>query len=173
MQGKRVVRRFTDMAEMWKSRREQVDRLVFTNGCFDLLHVGHVTVLEEARALGSYLVVGLNSDASVRRLKGPLRPVNRFEDRAAVLAGLRCVDLVVGFDEDTPRALIACLGPDVLVKGGDWPVSEIVGSDWVLARGGSVRSLALVAGHSTTDLIDRIIRAYCEEGSSPDEKAPG
>jgi rfaE bifunctional protein nucleotidyltransferase chain/domain len=131
--------------------------VVFTNGCFDLLHAGHVDLLTRARALGDLLVVGLNDDGSVRRLKGPTRPVTPMEQRAYVLAGLSCVDYVTPFAEDTPLELITALGPDVLVKGGDWPVERIVGGDVVLARGGRVVSLALVPGLSTSAIIARIL----------------
>jgi len=129
---------------------------VFTNGCFDILHAGHVTYLEEARRLGDCLVVGLNSDASIRRLKGPDRPVNPESDRARVLAALGCVDAVVLFDEDTPLELIKALGPDVLVKGADWTEEEIVGGAEVRAAGGRVVTIPLVANRSTTGIIERI-----------------
>ncbi|WP_297364706.1 D-glycero-beta-D-manno-heptose 1-phosphate adenylyltransferase [Acidiferrobacter sp.] len=135
--------------------------LVFTNGCFDLLHRGHTTYLEEARALGSSLVVAVNSDASVRRLnKGPERPINSLEDRMAVLAALESVSLVLAFEEDTPRELILAIGPDVLVKGGDWPTTAIVGADVVTARGGRVLSIPFRFERSTTALI-RAIRHDC------------
>lgn len=130
--------------------------LVFTNGCFDLLHPGHVDLLERARALGDRLVVGLNSDASVRALKGPHKPYIPETDRARMLRALRCVDEVVVFDELTPLELIRRLEPDVLVKGGDWPVEQIVGADLVLARGGKVLSLPLKEGYSTTRLVEQI-----------------
>ncbi len=131
-------------------------QVVFTNGCFDILHRGHVTYLETARRLGDCLVVGLNSDASVRRLKGETRPLNDEDSRARVLAALGCVDLVVLFDEDTPRELITALLPEVLVKGGDWPVTKIVGAPEVLADGGRVYSIPLVENFSTTGLIAKI-----------------
>jgi rfaE bifunctional protein nucleotidyltransferase chain/domain len=132
-------------------------RLVFTNGCFDILHPGHVDLLERARDLGDALVVGLNSDESVRRLgKGSERPLNPLADRAAVLAALACVDFVVPFAEATPLELITAVQPDVLVKGGDWPVERIVGADMVRARGGEVLSLPLLPGYSTTALVERI-----------------
>lgn len=130
--------------------------VVFTNGCFDLLHRGHVEFLERARALGSVLVVGLNADASVRAIKGPGRPVVPARDRAAVLAALAAVDAVTVFEEATPAALIAALEPDVLVKGGDWPVEQIVGAADVLRRGGRVASLPLTPGYSTTELLERL-----------------
>jgi len=132
-------------------------KVVFTNGCFDLLHAGHVDLLARARALGAALVVGVNSDDSVRRLdKGPGRPVTPLAQRMYVLAGLESVDLVIPFDEDTPAALIKRVLPDVLVKGGDWPVDTIVGRDTVQARGGEVLSLPLLPGYSTTAVIERI-----------------
>jgi rfaE bifunctional protein nucleotidyltransferase chain/domain len=131
-------------------------RVVFTNGCFDILHVGHTRYLRDARALGDLLVVGLNSDASVRRLKGPQRPIQVESDRAELLASLTMVDFVVVFDEDTPDAVIEKISPDILVKGGDWPVEKIAGSKFVLAKGGEVKSLPFHPGHSTTSLIERI-----------------
>ena len=133
-------------------------RLVFTNGCFDLLHAGHVRYLSEARALGDALVVGLNSDRSVRVLKGEGRPILNEQERAEVIAALEAVDFAIIFDEETPRELIAALLPDVLVKGGDWPLDQIVGRDEVEAAGGTVLSLPYVEGSSTTDIIDRIRR---------------
>jgi rfaE bifunctional protein nucleotidyltransferase chain/domain len=131
-------------------------RVVFTNGCFDLLHPGHVRYLAAARGLGDVLVVGLNDDASVRRLKGPGRPILTVAERAEVLAGLAAVDHVVVFDADTPQALIAALAPDVLVKGADWAADDIVGRDEVLARGGRVERIDLVPGVSTSEIIRRI-----------------
>ena len=134
--------------------------VVFTNGVFDLLHRGHVTYLARARALGVALLVAVNSDASVRRLnKGADRPLNPLADRAAVLAALQCVDAVTWFDEDTPEALIAACRPDVLVKGGDWPVERIVGAPGVLARGGKVVSIPFEHERSTTALVSRIRKA--------------
>jgi D-glycero-beta-D-manno-heptose 1-phosphate adenylyltransferase len=132
-------------------------KVVFTNGCFDLLHVGHVRYLEEARALGDALIVGVNTDASVKRLgKGGDRPFTPEADRARVLAALACVDRVVLFGEDTPLALITRLSPDILVKGGDYQLDEIVGREEVIARGGRVVALPFVPGYSSTGLIDRI-----------------
>jgi D-beta-D-heptose 7-phosphate kinase/D-beta-D-heptose 1-phosphate adenosyltransferase len=135
-------------------------RIVFTNGVFDLLHPGHLRYLRAARRLGDVLVVGLNSDRSVRRLaKGPDRPLVRERDRAEMLAGLEMVDYVSVFSQDTPHALIAAIAPDVLVKGGDWSVEQIVGADLVLARGGVVKSLRFAPGYSTTALLQRIRRS--------------
>jgi rfaE bifunctional protein nucleotidyltransferase chain/domain len=131
--------------------------LVFTNGVFDILHRGHVTYLAQARALGASLVVAANSDASARRLgKGEDRPINRLEDRAAVLAALQAVDLVTWFDEDTPLALILACRPDALVKGGDWKPEAIVGAQDVIARGGTVHSIAFQFERSTTATLNRI-----------------
>lgn len=135
-------------------------RAVFTNGCFDLLHPGHVDYLQRARNLGTCLIVGLNSDESVRRLKGPTRPVNCQQSRALVLAALACVDYVVVFDEDTPLELISTVLPRVLVKGGDWPLDRIVGRDVVEKAGGSVFSLDLLPGYSTTAVIEKILRTH-------------
>jgi D-glycero-beta-D-manno-heptose 1-phosphate adenylyltransferase len=131
--------------------------LVFTNGVVDVLHRGHVTYLAESRALGACQVLALNSDASVKRLgKGPDRPINRLEDRAAVVAALACVDLVTWFEEDTPLALILLCRPDVLVKGGDWPVEKIVGAREVLGWGGAVHSIPFRFERSTTALLSKI-----------------
>jgi D-beta-D-heptose 7-phosphate kinase/D-beta-D-heptose 1-phosphate adenosyltransferase len=138
-------------------------RIVFTNGVFDILHAGHVSYLEEARALGDALVVGINSDASVRRLKGPERPIVEENDRARLVAALRAVDHAVVFEEDTPFDLIRMVRPDVLVKGGDYDPDAtegkryIVGSDLVKSTGGEVRVLSFVDGRSTTDIIARIL----------------
>jgi rfaE bifunctional protein nucleotidyltransferase chain/domain len=137
-------------------RRAEGGIIVFTNGVFDLLHPGHVRYLQRARALGDALVVGLNSDASVRRNKGPERPVNPEIERAEVLAALECVDAVVLFEEDTPAEIVRACQPDILVKGSDWPADQIVGRDTVEARGGRVERIPVEAGHSTTSLIERI-----------------
>lgn len=130
--------------------------VVFTNGVFDLLHPGHIEVLDMARREGAALVVGLNSDDSVKRLKGPSRPVRNTAERAVVLAGLEAVDAVVVFDEDTPFALVQRLQPDVIVKGGDYSPETIVGADVVTARGGRVVVVPLVAGQSTTSIIEKL-----------------
>ena len=133
--------------------------LVFTNGCFDILHRGHVTYLGQARALGAAMVVALNTDASVKRLgKGDDRPINRLEDRLAVMAALGCVDLVTWFDEDTPIERVLQCRPDILVKGGDWPVDKIVGYQEVMAWGGSVHSIPFLHERSTTALVEKIRR---------------
>lgn len=130
-------------------------RVVFTNGCFDLIHSGHVTYLEQARALGDALVIALNTDASVKRLKGPDRPLVPLKDRAKVVASLGCVDAVTWFTADTPEKLIKKLLPKILVKGGDWSVDKIIGADIVIAHGGEVKSLGYIEGRSTTKIINK------------------
>ena len=131
-------------------------KIVFTNGCFDILHRGHVTYLAEAKKLGDLLVIGLNSDASVKRLKGPDRPINNEDDRKYVLSQLKSVDFVEIFTEDTPLNLILTIKPKVLVKGGDWKIDQIVGGQEVIADGGDVFSLNFVDGYSTTSVIQKI-----------------
>ncbi|HEV2197026.1 MAG TPA: D-glycero-beta-D-manno-heptose 1-phosphate adenylyltransferase [Candidatus Acidoferrum sp.] len=131
-------------------------KVVFTNGCFDLLHPGHIRGFEQARQLGDALIVGLNSDSSVRQLKGPARPVIPEQERAEILSALEAVDAVVIFNEPTPREVIARLLPDVLVKGGDWPGDQIVGREEVEAAGGRVVSIPLVPGYSTTTILRKI-----------------
>jgi len=154
-----AMTKILDRQELVRKRGElrgEGRTLVFTNGCFDLLHPGHVRYLAEARALGDALVVALNSDRSVRVLKGEGRPILNEQERAEVVAALQSVDYVITFDEETPRDLIATLLPDVLVKGGDWPLDEIVGRQEVEAAGGKVMSLPYIEGSSTTDIIARI-----------------
>lgn len=131
-------------------------KIVFTNGCFDVLHFGHVHYLLQAKELGDVLVVGLNSDDSVRRLKGPSRPINGEKERAFVLAALACIDYVVVFEEDTPKELIETVRPDVLVKGGDYALDQIVGADFVTRNGGSVTTLPFVEGFSSTRIIEQL-----------------
>lgn len=137
----------------WKTNG---DKIVFTNGCFDILHSGHLDYLERAGKLGNRLIIGLNSDASVSRLKGPERPINALGDRARMLASLMFVDAVIPFEEDTPYSLISQVMPDVLVKGGDYLAESIVGADIVTANGGHVEVLPFIAGFSTTSIIDKI-----------------
>jgi len=131
-------------------------RVVFTNGCFDLLHPGHIKLLEAAREMGDALVVGINSDDSVRTLKGPSRPIIPDQERAEVLANLECVDAVIVFNELTPQKTVAALLPDILVKGGDWPGNQIVGREEVEAAGGKVALIDVVEGHSTTEILRRM-----------------
>lgn len=159
----RKILSLDELAAAARGLRASGQRLVFTNGCFDLLHPGHVDLLARARALGDGLVVGLNSDNSVRRIKkdakGPKRPLNSQAARSYVLAGLEAVDFVVIFDEDTPLELIRAVQPQVLVKGGDWTKDKIVGREAVEDAGGQVMSLPLLPGYSTSGLIERILKA--------------
>lgn len=140
-------------------------KIVFTNGCFDLIHTGHTRYLAIARSLGDILVVAVNSDASVRTIKGDKRPINSQAERAETLAALESVDFVTVFDEPDPHKVISALQPDVLVKGGDWPVEKIIGGDIVTARGGRVVNVPYVEGASTTGIIERIVRKYSKLGS--------
>jgi D-beta-D-heptose 7-phosphate kinase/D-beta-D-heptose 1-phosphate adenosyltransferase len=149
----KVLEQAREACASWQLNNESV---VFTNGCFDLIHPGHALYLESAKKMGDRLVVGLNSDLSVRRLKGDSRPIQDQMARAIVLASMAAVDLVVIFEEDTPMALIKSLRPDTLVKGGDWQVSQIVGGKEVQAYGGEVKSLMFEEGFSTTDIIQKI-----------------
>ncbi len=139
-----------------KELKQNGKKVVFTNGCFDILHIGHVTYLEKAARLGDVLVLGLNSDASVSALKGPSRPVNKEADRAGVLSALKFVDYVTVFDEDTPFELVSAIIPDVIVKGGDYTPETIVGADIVTQNGGEVAVIPLVEGKSTTNIIKKI-----------------
>lgn len=139
-----------------KAEQEKGRKVVFTNGCFDILHRGHVTYLNQARDLGDLLIVGINSDESVKRLKGPERPVNMLEDRAYVLSALKSVDYVIPFEEDTPLDLINMIMPDILVKGGDYTIDRIIGAQEVLAHGGRVEIIPFVPGKSTSAIIDTI-----------------
>ena len=139
--------------QLWRAENKCI---VFTNGCFDLLHPGHIDYLSKARALGDVLIIGLNDDASIRRLKGPDRPINPLADRAIMLSALKFVDLVVPFSEDTPLKLITAVKPDILVKGGDYQPNDIVGATEVRASGGKVIVMPFVDGHSSTSLIQRI-----------------
>jgi rfaE bifunctional protein nucleotidyltransferase chain/domain len=152
--SKRIIPRRA-AAALFSRLRRQGKKIVFTNGVFDILHAGHARYLREAAALGDVLVVGVNSDASVRRLKGEGRPVQAIRDRAYLLASLACVSCVVAFSEDTPAALIREVVPHVLVKGDDWKGKEIAGSDFVSSRGGSVRTIRLLPGRSTTSILRR------------------
>lgn len=131
-------------------------KIVFTNGCFDLLHIGHVKYLKEAKSKGDFLVVGINADASVKRLKGPTRPIQNETDRSEILAALEAVDATVIFTEDTPENLIKSIRPDILVKGGDWKINQIVGGEFVQSYGGQVLSLMFIDGKSTTSIVSKI-----------------
>ncbi len=149
-----------EATEIAKALKAGGHKLVFTNGVFDILHVGHLRYLQQARGLGDKLMIGLNSDASVKRLKGEQRPILPQLERAELLAGLSCVDYVVFFDEDDPRELIKAVVPNVLVKGGDWPADKILGADTVQAAGGVVKSLPFVEGRSTTSIVQAIAKKY-------------
>jgi len=148
------------LASVLKKYQSKEQKVVFTNGCFDILHPGHTTYLAAARALGDILVVGINSDASVRRLKGDKRPIMTENARGQLLAALAAVDFVTIFDEDDPYQLIKLLTPDILVKGGDWDTGNIVGRDLVEARGGLVRSLPFIGEYSTTSIVEEILKRY-------------
>ncbi len=157
MGAEKIVSRET-LLVLLKEHRRQGRRIVFTNGCFDILHAGHVRYLAQARRLGDVLVVALNTDRSVRSIKGPDRPVVRQEERAFVMAGLESVDYVTFFDDETPLSLIEALQPDILVKGGDWKADSVVGGDVVRSRGGDVVILPYLEGASTTNIIEKIRR---------------
>jgi rfaE bifunctional protein nucleotidyltransferase chain/domain len=157
------------LTQLVRGRREQGACVVFTNGCFDVLHSGHVQYLAQARELGDLLIVAVNSDASVRRLKGAQRPVNREADRVAVLAALSCVDVVVVFEEDSPAALIEAVRPEVYVKGGDYPPELVPEAPLVRRLGGEVRILGYVPDRSTSAIIERI---RAREPLSPTRPAP-
>ena len=155
-----TVVRLTTLLQIRRRLKRQGKRVVFTNGTFDILHRGHVEYLQAARRLGDILVVGLNTDASIRRIKGDKRPINPNRDRAAVLSALGCVDYVCMFRDNTPKRLIDALIPDVLVKGADWSANAIVGKDTVEAHGGCVRRIRLTRGKSTTNVIQRVLEKY-------------
>lgn len=144
------------LVEAVDAARQQGRRIVFTNGCFDIIHPGHIRYLETARSLGDLLVVAVNSDESVRRLKGESRPIQDEDARSELVAALHCVDLVGIFSEDTPLEIIMAVRPDTLVKGGDWTKDQIVGRDFVEARGGEVFAIEFEQGYSTTNIIERI-----------------
>ncbi len=153
------------LRERLEDWRAAGDEIVFTNGVFDLLHIGHVGYLAEAASLGDRLVVGVNSDASVRRLKGPGRPIVPADERAGIVAALGCVDAVAIFDEDTPEQLIRAVRPQVLVKGADWAADAIVGREFVESTGGRVERISLHEGRSTTGIIERILAGREDEGA--------
>lgn len=147
--------KFRELVERWK---QEEGKIVFTNGCFDILHPGHLDYLERSKGLGTKLVIGLNTDGSVSRLKGSNRPINDEEFRSRMLAALECVDLITLFDEDTPLELIREVKPDILVKGSDYRIEEIVGAEEVKRYGGEVKTISLLPGFSTTSLIENIKR---------------
>jgi len=151
-----TLKSWEEIEKLSQDIKQKGKKIVFTNGCFDILHYGHVSYLEEAKNLADVLIVGLNSDESVKRLKGSSRPINGQLERAYVLGALKSVDYVVIFDQDTPYELIKLITPDILVKGGDWTPQQIVGSDIVLEDGGEVKSLIFKTGFSSTKIIDKI-----------------
>ena len=150
------IRKSSELSKLFARLRSKGKKVVFTNGCFDILHVGHVDYLSRARGLGDILIVGLNSDSSVRKIKGKGRPINNERDRAKVLSSLSCVDYICLFSESTPERIIKELRPDILVKGGDWKIQDIVGSEFVRSCGGKVKRIPFVKGYSTTSLINKI-----------------
>jgi len=157
---KSKILKLSDLLQVIKGLRKAGKRIVFTNGCFDILHVGHVRYLTAARSKGDALVLGLNSDASVKSIKPDNRPIVSQDQRAEVLAGLACVDYITIFDEPDPLALIQTIKPDVLIKGADWEKAEIIGSNVVRSYGGSVVRIEIVPGISTSGIIQRILERY-------------
>jgi rfaE bifunctional protein nucleotidyltransferase chain/domain len=155
-----TILKLTDLLERLNEHKKNNQRVIFTNGCFDILHVGHVRYLSEAKSHGDILVVGLNSDASVRKIKEKQRPIIGQDQRAEVLASLRCVDYVTLFDDPDPFELISAIKPDVLVKGADWLEKDIIGADVVKEHGGKVVRVPVVSESSTTDVIKKIIKLY-------------
>ena len=150
------IKKISSLDRISRKTRSRKMKIVFTNGCFDILHVGHVEYLKKAKSLGDILIVGLNGDKSVRKIKGDSRPINNANDRARVLEALQCVDYITIFNDETPEKIIEILKPDVLAKGGDWKVKDIVGGDFVKKNGGRVVAIPFVHGYSTTRLIERI-----------------
>ena len=164
---RKKIQKIGELREIIARLKARRKKIVFTNGCFDILHVGHIRYLQKAKHLGDILVVGLNTDRSVREIKGEKRPIVPQEDRAEVLAALGCVDYVVFFNEPDPFALIDKIKPTILVKGADWSKDKIIGRDVVERAGGKVVRIPLVPGASSTGLIERVIQIYCRK------KAPG
>lgn len=153
----KTIEELNDCVEFFK---DHYYKMGFTNGCFDIIHPGHIQYLREAKGLCDFLIIGLNSDVSVKSIRGESRPINRQEDRAIILDAFEMVDCVIIFDEDTPYKLIELIKPDILIKGGDWEIKNIIGSDIVLKNGGEVFSLKYKDGYSTTNIIDKIGECY-------------
>ena len=145
-----------DNIEIINRIKAEKKKIVFTNGCFDLLHVGHIRYLAQAKRVGDFLIIGLNSDSSVKKLKGKDRPINSFEDRATLLSAIESVDVVIMFEEQTPENLIKDIVPDILVKGGDYNIEDIVGYQTVMQNGGQVKTLSFYDGYSSTNYINKI-----------------
>lgn len=160
--NKNIFKNFNDFNSVVNKLKSEKKKIVFTNGVFDIIHRGHVEYLTEAKSHGDILVVGLNSDSSVKIIKGDKRPIVSENDRAFVLASLKPVDYVVIFDEDNPFNLISNILPDILVKGADWSVDKIIGSDAVIKNGGEVKTIKFVENNSSTNIIDEVIRKYCK-----------
>lgn len=158
VKASRKIKNINELRRIAAALHKDKKKIIFTNGCFDILHAGHASYLEKAKALGRVLIVGLNSDESVKRLKGKARPIFSQNDRARLLSSLACVDYVVIFNEDTPIKLIAVLRPDIIVKGADWKGKQVVGADLVKSYGGKVKLTPLLKGRSTTDIIVRVSR---------------
>jgi len=157
------IRRIDALKRIRARLRREGKRVVFTNGCFDLIHGGHIHLFRWAKKQGDVLIVALNTDASIRRLKGPTRPIFPLAERFEVLAAIEDIDYLVSFGEDTPRKIIAALLPDILVKGGDWGPGEIVGAEEVEAAGGRVLRVPYLKGHSSTDIIEKIVRSFRQD----------
>ena len=153
---KNKLKTWEEIAAIIKDIKSQNKKIVFTNGCFDILHSGHVQYLAEAKELGDILILGLNSDSSVKRLKGKDRPINNERERSVILSALYSISYIVIFEDDTPYKLIKHIKPDILVKGGDWEPKDIVGSDVVSSYNGEVKSLSFIEGKSTTDIINKL-----------------
>jgi D-beta-D-heptose 7-phosphate kinase/D-beta-D-heptose 1-phosphate adenosyltransferase len=164
-QSPKLILNRDKLAAIVQQAKKEMRKVVFTNGCFDILHKGHVTYLQQARSLGDILIVGVNSDQSVKRYKGDKRPINPVEDRMVVLSSLECVAYVTQFDEDTPIELIKLLQPDIYVKGGDWSRETLPETPYVEQYGGEVRLISFVDGRSTTNVIKKIIEVYGEKRS--------
>ncbi len=156
------LKTFEEIGKIAKDLKNRQKTVGFTNGCFDIIHAGHVSYLEKAKALCDVLVVGLNSDGSVKRIKGQKRPINAQEDRALVLCGLESVDYVVIFEEDTPLNLIKAVKPDMLIKGADWEHKEVAGCDFVKSYNGVCKFIEFVDNRSTTNIIEKIVNEYCK-----------
>jgi D-glycero-beta-D-manno-heptose 1-phosphate adenylyltransferase len=155
-----IINSRSDILYIRKKLKDENKKVVFTNGCFDILHAGHVDYLNKAKNLGDILIVGLNTDASVKRIKGKMRPIVPQEERATIIDNLKPVDFVTFFEEDTPKELIEDLVPDILVKGEDWDLEKIVGRDVVLKHGGEVRTIKFLSNQSTTKIINLILERY-------------
>ncbi len=155
-----MIIKLNELKKLRRKFKEEGKKVVFTNGCFDIIHAGHIDYLNKAKAAGDILIVGLNNDKSVRSIKGEKRPILDEQERGVILSNLKCVDYVIYFEEDTPEKLINELVPDVLIKGADWPIEAIVGKDTVLKHGGEVRTIEFITNQSTSGIIKRILEKY-------------